>query len=149
MMKYIGFEREEEAEAWTRSRINVDNGIGFFRAMSAVDDNDAFSCVVVFTNFTPRNIDVNIAAASGNWATPKETVLMFNKIFSYTFTELKAVRVTALIASKNITSKTFVKHLGFKLEGNMRKALPDDDLEIYGFLAEDYYSHAWRRGTNG
>lgn len=149
MMKYIGFEREDDAEVWARSRIGVDNGIGFFRAMAAVDENDNFSCVVVFTNFTARNIDVNIAAAKGNWASPKETVLMFNKIFSYTFTELKAKRVTALIASKNITSKVFVKHLGFKLEGTMRKALPDDDLEIYGFLAEDYYSHAWCRGTNG
>ncbi len=149
MMRYIGFDREEEAEAWVRGRMNLSGEPGFFRAMSSVDENDEFSCVVVFTNFTATNIDVNIAAKEGNWGTPKEVVLMFNEIFSYTFDTHFANRVTALIPGKNTTSADFVKHLGFKLEGVMRKALPDDDLHIYGFLAEEYRSHAWCRGNNG
>jgi RimJ/RimL family protein N-acetyltransferase len=59
---------------------------------------------------------------------------------------LRAARVTALVRGKNEVCKQFIEHLGFKLEGVMRSAFVDDDLHIYGFLAEDYHSHAWCRG---
>jgi RimJ/RimL family protein N-acetyltransferase len=74
---------------------------------------------------------------------------MFNEIFSYAFDTLRAARVTALSRSKNQKANKFIEHIGFKPEGVMRKAFQDDDLNIYGFLAEEYYSHAWYRGKNG
>jgi len=57
-MRFIGFEREDEAESWARTKIELENAPSFFRAMAAVDDNDEFVCVVVMTNFTQRNIVV-------------------------------------------------------------------------------------------
>lgn len=144
-MKFIGFEREEEAEAWARERLDVAASPELFRAMSLVDDKDDFQCVVVFSNFTPRNVDLNIVGEP-RWATPKATITLFNEVFSYAFKMLRAARVTALVRGKNEVCKRFIEHLGFKLEGVMRSAFVDDDLHIYGFLAEDYHSHAWCRG---
>jgi hypothetical protein len=144
-MRFIGFEREVEAETWARGKLDIESEPGFFRTLSAVDDNDEFVCVVVLTNFTARNIDLSIVIDSEK-VTPKNTVVMFNEVFSTVFDKLHAVRVTGLLRGKNTKAKKLNEHFGFKLEGVMRKAFADDDLHIYGFLAEDYHSHVWYRG---
>lgn len=144
-MRFIGFEREEEAEAWARARLEVENAPSFFRAMSAVDDEGEFVCVVVMTNFTARNIDLSIVIG-GKGLMPKGMLVMFNEVFSFVFDKLHAARVTGLLRGKNTQAKKINEHFGFKLEGVMRKAFADDDLHIYGFLAEDYHSHVWYRG---
>jgi RimJ/RimL family protein N-acetyltransferase len=144
-MEFIGFEREEEAEAWARKKLEVDNEPGFFRAMAAVDKNGEFACVVVMTNFTARNIDLSIAI-DGKKMTPKGTVEMFNGVFGFVFDKMHATRVTGLLRGKNTQSKKINEHFGFKLEGVMRKSFDDDDLHVYGFLDEDYHSHVWYRG---
>ena len=144
-MKFIGFEREEEAEAWAREKLEIENAPSFFRAMSAVDDEGEFVCVVVMTNFTARNIDLNIVIG-GKGLMPKGMLVMFNEVFGFVFDKLHAARVTGLLRGKNTQAKKINEHFGFKLEGVMRKAFADDDLHIYGFLAEDYHSHVWYRG---
>ena len=145
MMRFIGFEREEEAEAWAREKLELEAEPGFFRAMSAVDEKGKFVCVVVLTNFTSRNIDLNIAIDSRK-VTPKGALEMFNGVFGFVFDKLHVARVTGLLCASNKKARRLNEHFGFKLEGVMRKAFADDDLCIYGFLAEDYHSHAWRRG---
>lgn len=145
-MKYIGFEREEEAELWARSKLGLENAPEFFRAVSAVDEVGDFVCVVVMTNFTPRNVDLNIAIAGKYVMRPKGTVEMFNQIFGFLFKKLNVARATGLVKGKNIESKRVTEHFGFKLEGIMRKSFIDDDLHIYGFLAEDFIAHPWHRG---
>lgn len=142
-MKFIGFEREEEANTWLKKQLGLNVETGFYRAMSAVHDDGSFGCVVVFSNFTARNIDINIAI---DRLTPRVFVEFFNAVFSYTFTQLKAARVTALIRGSNSAAQQFAARLGFKAEGVLRKAFSDDDLHVYGFLAEEYNTHAWRRG---
>lgn len=144
-MRYIGFDREEEAEQWARQKLNLPAAPGFFRAAAAVNEANEFVCVVVMTNFTPRNVDLNIAIDKGKM-TPKATIVMFNAIFSFLFDKLGAARVTGLLRGKNEESRRITEHFGFQLEGIMRKAFPDDDLHVYGFLAEEYHAHAWRRG---
>ena len=124
-MEFIGFEREEEAEAWARKKLEVDNEPGFFRAMAAVDKNGEFACVVVMTNFTARNIDLSIAI-DGKKMTPKGTVEMFNGVFGFVFDKMHATRVTGLLRGKNTQSKKINEHFGFKLEGVMRKSFDDD-----------------------
>jgi RimJ/RimL family protein N-acetyltransferase len=99
----------------------------------------------VLTNFTPRNIDLSIVIDHRK-VTPKGTIEMFNEVFGFVFDKLRAARVTGLLRGKNRRAKKLNEHFGFKLEGVMRKAFADDDLHIYGFLAEDYHSHVWYRG---
>lgn len=145
-MKYIGYEREEEAELWARKELKLDAAPSFFRALSAVDDNGDFVCVVVMTNFTPRNIDLNIVMSCKK-VRPKGLIRMFNEVFSLVFNQLRIPRVTGLVRASNARSKRAVERFGFKLEGVMRKAFDhDEDLHIYGFLAEEFKQHAWCRG---
>lgn len=144
-MRYIGFDREEEAEKWARQKLNLPAAPEFFRAVAAVDKDEQFVCVVVMTNFTPRNVDLNIVIEKHK-VRPKATIQMFNEIFGFLFDKLGAARVTGLLRGKNEESRRITEHFGFKLEGIMRKAFVDDDLHVYGFLAEEYHAHAWRRG---
>lgn len=144
-MKFIGFEREEEAERWAREKLDLVFAPEFFRAMSAVDDEGEFVCVVVMTNFTPRNIDLNIAIDAEK-VRPKATIEMFNEVFGFLFDELRVARVTGLVRGKNEKSKKISEHFGFSLEGVMRDSFEGDDLHIYGFLAKEFRSHPWRRG---
>ena len=145
-MKYIGFELEDEAEEWARERLGLDNAPEFFRAFSAVNNEGEFVCVVIMTNFTSRNIDLTIAIDNKK-VRPRETIVMFNEIFGFIFNKLHVARVTGLLRGKNTQAKRLNEHFGFQLEGIMRKSFEDnDDLHIYGFLKEDYYSHKWFRG---
>lgn len=115
----------------------------FFRAMSAVDNEGEFVCVVLLTNFSRRNVDVNIAIESDK-VRPKATIEMFNRVFGLIFDKLKVVRATGLVSVANLQSQKATPKFGFKLEGRMRKALPnDEDIFIYGMLAEEYHQHPW------
>jgi hypothetical protein len=149
-MKFIGFDREDEAEEWARKRLQIDAPPSLFRCLSAVDEDDEFMCVVVMTNFSARNIDLSIVISDKRAPRPKETVSMFNEIFGYVFDKLRVVRVTGLLRGKNVEAKRINEHFGFKPEGVVRKAFEDgDDLCIYGFLAEEYHNHKWFRGRHG
>lgn len=64
-MKFIGFEREMEAIEWAKKRIDIEGDVGFCRAMSTVDGNDDFALVIVFSNFSKRNVDMHTAAVAG------------------------------------------------------------------------------------
>lgn len=145
-MRYIGFDREEEAEAWARERMGIVSEPGFFRSMASVDAQNNFVFVVVLTNFTSRNVDINIAMIGGKM-TPGGILEIFNSVFSFIFDNLRLSRVTGLVPISNKRAQKVDEKFGFKREGLMRKALPDDeDLIIYGFLKEDYYKHRWYRG---
>jgi hypothetical protein len=101
----------------------------------------------VLSNFTARNIDVQIAAVPGaKWASPREFIKMFMAVFDYAFNKLGAARVTGLIRAKNEASRRFSEHVGLKLEGIMRESFDDDDLCVYGFLKKDFKEHRWNHG---
>jgi hypothetical protein len=144
-MRYIGFEREEEAEAWARKKLALPYPPSFFRAIATVDHNNEFVFVVILTNFSDRNVDINIAI-EGDKMTPKCTIEIFNEVFHFLFDVLHLVRVTGLTGSENRKAKKIIEHFGFVSEGNMRKAYPNhEDLLVYGFLAEEYHQHRWYR----
>lgn len=144
-MRFIGFEREQDAIKWARRRIGAKGG-GFCRAVSAVDGKDRFCCVMVLSGFSPCNIDVHVAAVDGfKWATPTAFVEMYNFVLNYVFVLHKALRATALIRAGNTKAIDFVLKLGFTHEGRMRKAFNGEDLCIYGILEEDFKNHKWYR----
>lgn len=145
-MRYIGFEREAEAVEWAKGVLGIEGVTGFARAVSAVDEQGNFVFVVVLSNFSALNVDMHTAAVPGaNWASPREAITMFNDLFSFVFNRLKLQRVTGLVRAKNLAARRFDEHIGFELEGIMRKAFIDDDLCVYGFLRENFESHKWRR----
>lgn len=144
-MQYIGLQREEEAELWVRQRLGIDGAPDFFRALSAVNEAGDFAFVVVLTNFSLRNVDINIAVDAKS-VRPKAMISMYNEVFKYIFETLRIIRVTGLLRGRNIQAKRVTERFGFKLEGIMRSVFPDDDMHVYGLLAEDYHEHDWYRG---
>jgi len=145
-MKYIGTQREHEAIEWAKDVLNIESPTGFCRALSAVDDAGEFAFVVVLSNFTDTNVDMHTAARPGaQWATPRAALEMFRGVFDYAFEYFQVQRVTGLVRAKNMAARQFDEHIGFQLEGVMRRAFKDDDLCVYGFLREDYEQHKWNR----
>lgn len=145
-MKFIGFEREDEAIEWAKSKIGLEGPSGFCRAMASVDDNNNFLFVTVFSNFSSRNIDIHNAIEHSNKLTPRGFIEMWNEAMHYCFTKLGAARVTGLVRSSNNKARQFDERIGFKLEGVMREAFEDDDLCVYGFLRKDFEEHRWYHG---
>jgi hypothetical protein len=143
-MKYIGFDREDDAERWIRGKLGLKEAPKFYRAMASVDKSGDFAIVVLFTNFSDRNVDINIAM--DGVVAPKCILEMFNGVFHFLFDFLMVPRVTGLTGSSNTKANKIIKHFGFSFEGRMRKALPaDEDLMVYGFLADEYHQHKWFR----
>lgn len=146
-MKFIGFEREDEALEWAKNHMQIEGETGFCRAMSTVDNDDKFVLVTVFSNFTPRNVDMQIAIAEGGIKMTRYAFAeIFNAAFGYVFDKLGAARVTGLVKASNTKARRFDEHLGFKLEGIMREAFEDDDLCVYGFLRKDFETNRWHYG---
>ena len=146
-MKFIGFDREDEAIEWAKQRMGLEGPTGFCRAMSTVDNEGNFVLVTLFSNFSSRNIDMQIAIADkGIKMTRYAFAEIFNAAFGYVFNTLNAARVTGLVRAKNVLARRFDEHLGFKLEGIIREAFEDDDLCIYGFLKADFNNHRWHNG---
>lgn len=148
-MRFIGFDREEEAVQWAKGVLGIFGPTGLCRAMSCVGADGEFVFVVVMSNFTPTNVDLHTAAVPGAaWATPRAALKTFTGVFDYVFGRLGAKRVTGLVRKSNAAAQRFDAHLGFVEEGCMREAFPDgEDLLIYGFLKREYDSHKWRRAA--
>jgi hypothetical protein len=92
--------------------------------MSTINDNNDFVFVVVLTNFSMRNVDINIAM-DGSKMTPKCTIEIFNKVFTFLFDELHVSRVTGLSRKDNLKAQKIIEKFGFVLE---------------------YKNHKWYRG---
>ncbi len=88
---------------------------------------------VVYNHFSGKNICMHVAGIGKSWLTPE----FLHAAFDYPFGQLKLARVTGLVPKKNKAARTFDEHLGFRLEGCMRHALPHDDLLMYGMLERE------------
>tara|TARA_R110000796_G_scaffold214260_1_gene330255 strand:- start:1301 stop:1765 length:465 start_codon:yes stop_codon:yes gene_type:complete len=103
-----------------------------YSALGLVKDNELIAGVV-YNYYNKPNIFAHIAATPGKrWLTKEFLFAMFD----YPFNQLGCNRVTGLVPKKNKEARRFDTHLGFEYEGNMRHALPDDDMLIYGMLKE-------------
>ena len=103
-----------------------------FSALGLVKDNELIAGVI-YNHFTSTNIMAHIAGKPGRrWLTREFLFAMFD----YPFNQLGVRRITGLVPKKNKDARRFDEHLGFEYEGNMRNALADDDMIIYGMLKE-------------
>ena len=99
----------------------------------ALKQDGAIIAGVIYNHFTGTNIMMHVAAIPGRkWLTRD---FLF-ACFDYPFNQLNVRRITGIVPKKNKEARRFDTHLGFEYEGNMRHALPDDDMLIYGMLKE-------------
>lgn len=93
--------------------------------------NNRIAAVALYRNFREHDVEVLLAADNPRWATKGN----IRKFFSYPFDELGCKRLTAYCSRYNKRSRKLIEGLGFKLEGNMRRAYDGKiDLVVYGML---------------
>lgn len=89
---------------------------------------------VVYNNWSGAGVCAHIGAVPGaRWMTRE----FLHAIFDYPFNQCGRRRLTALVARKNKRARKFVEHLGFRHEGVVRHALPNDDWILYGMLRDE------------
>jgi RimJ/RimL family protein N-acetyltransferase len=90
---------------------------------------------VVYDQFFWPSISGHIVSdGSRNWACRA----FIRAMFDYPFRQLECARITAPVADGNSQAIRFLEKLGFKLEGRLRKAMPDGrDRLIFGILKEE------------
>jgi len=106
---------------------------GNYTAIGLVE-HDRLMAGVIYNNFGGAGVCAHISA-------DRITRPFLFAIFDYPFNQLNKRRITALVAKRNRRARRFVQKLGFNFEGNMRHALADDDMLIFGLLKEDCRWH--------
>lgn len=97
-------------------------------------ENGVLRAVVLWDGFSECDCNIHIASdGTGRWLRRA----FLRAAFMHPFAQWNLRRVTALVPSKNTAALRFDLHLGFKQEGVIRHALPDDDITILGLLRED------------
>lgn len=140
----ITFEFSENVVAWVGRQLQEDFrppavGIGVL-----VDGVPACGVVYYEVEYDStgkvHNVWVAIASVNKKWASRKS----LSVLFGYPFKQLKAKRLTAIVAKKNKKSRSMVERMGFQLEGVSRCGFENDDACIYGIL--DTEAEKWIDG---
>ncbi len=89
---------------------------------------------VVYNWYREANIEMTIASTTPSWC--KRAILAV--LFWYPFEQMGLPRVTAVTEHANESVRAFVRRLGFREEGMMRRAYRNgNDAVIYGMLREE------------
>ena len=97
-------------------------------------ENGSLRAVTLYDGFSECDCNIHIASdGSGNWL--RRAFLIAS--FMHPFVQWRLRRVTGLVPAKNKDALLFDLHLGFKQEGYLHHALPDDDLYVLGMLKEN------------
>ena len=89
---------------------------------------------VVWHNFRGHDIEVSAAFDRADWARPST----LSRLFAYPFVQLSCARITALTGRKNKRTRRFLRGIGFREEGVIRRGLDGrEDAVIYGMLRSE------------
>lgn len=90
--------------------------------------------VTLFDGFSECDCNIHIATDGQPFAIRRAFIIAS---FMHPFVQWGLRRVTGLVPAKNARALRFDLHLGFKEEGRIRHALPDDDIIILGMLKSE------------
>ena len=97
-------------------------------------EHGVLRAVTMWDGFSECDCNIHIASdGTGHWL--RRPFLRMS--FYHPFMQWGHRRVTGMVPAKNHAALRFDLHLGFKQEGIVRHALPDDDVIILGLLRED------------
>lgn len=140
------FGRDQELAEWVMRRVPRVNGFGLFSAIGLERDGK-IKAAVIYHNYTPLpgggNIEITMASDGPMWAR-RENI---RALLHYPFEQLKCHRITVVIPKRNKPSRKINAHLGFRLEGNIRRGFGDDDAIVMGMLRSE--AVRWLENGNG
>lgn len=131
-MRHLVYDQPLRVAQWVFSRLPHSDDATAYSAIGLESDGEII-VGVVYNSFTGADIDMTVAAKQGvlwrtRWIVP---------MFRYPFLQLGCRRVSARCASRNHKSASVLLHLGFKPEGYLRDALPDDDMLLFGMTRNE------------
>lgn len=133
--KRIVYGDRERFGDWALEQIGYPDTWGPEYETIGVECGGEIIAAAVFTDYVPGvSICLHLAGKPrALWATPAFVASWFR----FSFLQLQCRRITATIGARNSKSRALAEHVGFKYEGTLRHGLPDDDLCVYGILAEE------------
>ena len=127
--------RDKKLASWAAAQIRA--GGGFPRDVRAVgvERGGELIAVALWHTLSVRNCMMSIATNRSKRCASREFLF---RSFAYPFLQLDLPRVTCILDEGNGDSVRLAQHLGFKLEGRLRRAAPEgrDDL-VFGMLREE------------
>lgn len=97
-------------------------------------ENEVIRAVVIYDGFSECDCNIHVASdGMPHWF--KRQFLI--AAFMHPFIQWNLRRITGLVPAKNKAALRFDLHLGFKQEGIIRNALPDDDIILLGMLKSE------------
>ena len=89
---------------------------------------------VVYYNYHPHMIDASFAATDPRWCSRR----ILRAMFKYPWEQLQIRRLQVTVAKRDRRGRKTLERVGFKLEGVMRRAMPDGTRAcIYSMLREE------------
>jgi RimJ/RimL family protein N-acetyltransferase len=129
----IVYDQKLRVGRWVMARTGFVDDWGNYEAIGLEKGGDLIAGVV-YNQVSEFNCSMHVAAIPGRrWLTRE----YLNACFRYPFVQLGLLRVTGLVPAKNQQALRFDLHLGFKVEGIMRRCLGSDDLVVLGMLREE------------
>jgi RimJ/RimL family protein N-acetyltransferase len=135
-MRKVIANQDERVARWVAERMPIfEFGSTPYTAIGLANETGALLAGVVYQNYTKTDIHMHVAALAGKrWLCRA----FIGEGFRYPFEQLGCARVTGLVPGGNLEAQRFDEHLGFVLEGRIRRILPNgDDLVVYGMLREE------------
>lgn len=133
-MKQVVFGQDQRVLDWVGALIDEpdfgpgSHGIG-------LEEDGELIAGVVFNMYTGPSICMHVAAVPGSRWMNREFLCV---AFAYPFVQLDCNRVTGLVRVDNEQALKFDQHLGFQIEGRLRRAASDGtDMYVLGMLKDE------------
>lgn len=123
----------ERVGDWCLDKIPYVDDWGQFQALG-LERNGELIAGCIYNEYNRYGVSCHIASdGSRRWLLKSYLYALFD----YPFNKLGVKRLTGYVAAVNADSLRFSYHLGFKLEGTMREALPSGDVHVLGMLRRE------------
>ena len=131
-MKHVVYGQNHKFLYWAEDVIGLE-----FRSdaetIGLEDDDGNILAATVFDGFSKCDCNMHIASnGTGRWLTREFLV----RSFAYPFLQLGMRRVTGLVPANNERALKFDLRLGFQIEGQLKDALPDQDIILLGMTRD-------------
>lgn len=117
---------------WVGEHLGI-HDFGPCTAIGIIDGKGELIGGVVYNNYRHPNIEATIASTTPRWCQRQ----IMAAIFAYPFRQLGCARITAVTEHTNRRARAFLRRVGFREEGVMRRGFCAADAVIHGMLADE------------